>query len=60
MNSEKVKEKVNFDIALAQSLDIPGTPSFYLNGERIDFSEAKTEEEFLNLMREKVDAELNK
>ncbi len=58
MSSTDVKAKINFDVTIAKSLDIPGTPSFFLDGERIDFSSTKTEEEFLNLMREKINAKL--
>lgn len=58
MKSSEVKKKINFDMGLASYLDIPGTPSFFLDGERIDFSSATNEESFLNLIREKVDAKL--
>lgn len=54
-----VKKKISFDAGLSDSLDIPGTPSFFLDGERIDFSGTKNEEEFLNLMREKINAKLD-
>ena len=58
MNSSEVKKKINFDMNLGQSLDIPGTPSFYLDGERIDMSEISGEDGFLKAMREKIDAKL--
>ena len=58
MNSAEVKKKIAFDMGLGQSLNIPGTPSFYLDGERIDFSGISGEEDFLNLFREKIDAKL--
>ena len=58
MNSSEVKKKINFDMNLGQSLDIPGTPSFYLDGERIDTSEISGEDGFLKAMREKIDAKL--
>lgn len=58
MNSAEVKAKINFDMGLADDLDIPGTPSFYLDGERIDFSNVSGEDGFLNLFREKIDAKL--
>ncbi|MBR2659565.1 thioredoxin domain-containing protein [Candidatus Saccharibacteria bacterium] len=58
MNSSEVKKKINFDMGLGQSLDIPGTPSFYIDGERIDMSEISGEDGFLKLLREKIDAKL--
>lgn len=60
IKSEEVKNKLSFDAGISKSLDIPGTPAFYLDGERIDFSGTKNEEEFLNLFREKIDAKLAK
>lgn len=60
MKSEAVKKKINFDAGISKNLDIPGTPAFFIDGERIDFSNAKNEEEFLNIFREKIDAKLNK
>ena len=60
MKSEDVKNKLNFDAGISKGLDIPGTPAFYLDGERIDFSSAKNEEEFLNLFRDKINAKLGK
>lgn len=58
INSEAVKKKLKFDEKMANKIDAPGTPSLYLNGERIDFSNAEGEEGFMNLMREKVEARL--
>lgn len=60
MGSAEVKKKIAFDTGISAKLDIPGTPAFFLDGERIDFSGAKNEEDFLNLMREKIDAKLGK
>lgn len=58
MKGESVKKKLSFDAGISKSLDIPGTPAFYLDGERIDFSGTKNEEEFLDLFREKINAKL--
>ncbi len=58
ISSADVKAKINFDISLSKNLDIPGTPSFFIDGQRIDFSNTKNEEEFMALMREKIDAKL--
>ena len=60
MSSAEVKARVNFDMGLADDLDIPGTPSFFLNGERIDLTNVSTEDEFLKLFRSKIDEELKK
>lgn len=58
MGSAAVKAKIDFDTGLSEDLDIPGTPSFFLNGERIDLTNVSTEDEFMKLMREKIDAAL--
>ena len=58
MNSAEVKAKINFDMGLAEDLDIPGTPSFFLNGERIDISNISGEDAFMELMRSKIDEAL--
>lgn len=58
MGSAEVKAKIDFDTGLSENLDIPGTPSFFLNGERIDLTDISTEDAFLKLMREKIDAAL--
>ena len=55
MTSEAVKKKLNFDAELGNRVDIQGTPTFYLNGEKIDFSGAKGEDGFLAVFREKID-----
>lgn len=60
MSSAEVKKKIAFDTGISAKLDIPGTPAFFLDGERIDFSGAKNEEDFLNLMRERINAKLGK
>ena len=59
MKSEEVKKKVNFDTGISKDIDIPGTPAFFLDGERIDFSGAKTADDYLEIFREKIDAKLN-
>lgn len=58
--SKEVKRKIDFDMGIAKKLDVPGTPSLYLDGERIDFSEAGTEDKFLELVRSKIDEKLGK
>lgn len=58
MNSAEVKAKINFDMGIADGLDLPGTPSFYINGERIDLTNVSTEDAFMKLMREKINEAL--
>ena len=60
MTGEAVKKKIAFDTEISKNLDITGTPSFFLNGEKIDFSSAKGEDGFLNVFREKIDEALKK
>ncbi|MBQ9017192.1 thioredoxin domain-containing protein [Candidatus Saccharibacteria bacterium] len=55
MNSKEVQKKLKFDQDIANKIDVPGTPSLYLNGERLDYSSTKTEEEFLKFFHEKID-----
>ena len=57
MASSQVKKKLEFDQGLAERyIDVSGTPTFYLNGAKVDFSGASGEEGFLNVFREKIDA----
>ena len=60
MTSEAVKKKLSFDAEISKPLDITGTPSFFLDGEKIDFSGAKGEEGFLQVFRNKIDEKLEK
>ncbi|MBQ6127929.1 thioredoxin domain-containing protein [Candidatus Saccharibacteria bacterium] len=61
MTSEAVKKKINFDGTLGDRTGkIEGTPTFFLDGEKIDFSGASGEEGFLNVFREKIDEKLGK
>lgn len=55
MGSKAVQKKINFDQDIATKIDVPGTPSLYLNGERLDYSKTKTEEEFFKFLHEKID-----
>ena len=57
MSSAQVKKKLEFDQGLATKyIDVTGTPTFYLDGSKIDFSGAKGEDGFLSVFREKIDA----
>lgn len=57
MASARVKKKLEFDQGLAAKyIDVTGTPTFYLNGEKVDFSSAKGEDGFLDVFRGKIDA----
>ena len=59
MNGSNVKAKLDFDAGLSKGLEIPGTPSFYLDGELIQLNNVSTEDDFMNLFRGKIDAKLN-
>lgn len=58
MKSKNVQKKLSFDQDIATKIDVPGTPSLYFNGERIDYSSAKTEDEFFKVLHEKIDSSL--
>lgn len=58
MTSKDIKRKIDFDRGISEKINIPGTPSIYLNGKRIDFSGTNGEEEFLNLFRTKINERL--
>ena len=58
MEKPEIKKKLKFDQGLGDKIGVTGTPAIYLNGEKIDFSEAKTDEEFYTLMRNKINAVL--
>lgn len=55
MNSRAVNKKIKFDQDIADRIDVPGTPSLYLNGERLDYSSTKTEDEFFKFLHDKID-----
>lgn len=55
MGSKAVQKKINFDQDIATKIDVPGTPSLYLNGERLDYSNTKTEDGFFEFLHEKID-----
>ena len=42
--SNSVKEKINFDVALAQKAGLTATPSLYLNGKSVDLSNLSTKD----------------
>ena len=58
MSSKEVAKKIDFDMSIGKAINIPGTPALYLDGQWLDFSNAGTEEKFMNFMREKIDAKL--
>ena len=58
MNSQAVKDKISFDASLTKNLEIPGTPSFFLDGQLIELKNVSSEDDFMNLFRGKIDAKL--
>jgi protein-disulfide isomerase len=60
MSSRAVKQKIEFDTGLAKKAQINATPTIIIDGQNVDFSKVANEEEFLNLMRTKINAALKK
>jgi len=65
MNSEAVKKKIEFDRGIYEKVtaedgeDDQWTPMFYIDGELIDQRELSTDD-FMNLLRNKIDTQLKK
>ena len=57
MGSKEVAQKIKFDTALSERVGLEWTPSFYLDGELLDQRNITTSE-FMDLLREKIDAKL--
>lgn len=57
MGSKEVAQKIRFDAALSERVGLEWTPSFYLDGELLDQRNITTSE-FMDLLREKIDAKL--
>lgn len=55
MNSKSVQKKIKFDQDIGDRVEVPGTPSLYLNGERLDYSSTKTESDFFKFLHDKID-----
>ena len=39
--SENVSKKISFDMGIGKRIDLPGTPSFFVDGQRIDYGNEK-------------------
>ena len=57
MGSKEVAQKIKFDAALSERVGLEWTPSFYLDEELLDQRNITTSE-FMDLLREKIDAKL--
>lgn len=57
MGSKEVAQKIKFDAVLSERVGLEWTPSFYLDGELLDQRNITTSE-FMDLLREKIDAKL--
>ena len=73
--SEAVKDKISFDMGVAKRIDIQGTPAFYIDGqfikwgdagevvidgERISWDSTRAGDDFVELLKEIVEAKLRK
>lgn len=59
MGSANVKKKLDFDQGIATKvIDASATPTIYVGEEKIDMSQISGEEQFLNALREKINAGL--
>lgn len=43
VSSDEVTKKINFDVAIARTKEVTGTPAFFLNGEAIDHNNLEEE-----------------
>lgn len=59
-HNSNLKQKISFDMGAGDYIGVTGTPSLYLDGEKIDWSSASTKDAFLKLFREKIDAKLKR
>ena len=59
MASPAVSKKIAFDNGIANENEVPGTPSFYLDGERIDYSSTKTTDDAVAYIREQIQKKLD-
>ncbi|SDP42543.1 Protein-disulfide isomerase [Actinopolyspora xinjiangensis] len=58
MNSDQVQQRIDKDLADGQQAGVTGTPAFFLDGERVQFSQGGTSP--LQQLRDKLDGELAK
>lgn len=56
LSSPSITEKINFDTALAKKAGVEATPTFYLNGKKLESTDYGTEAKF----KEAIDAALKK
>lgn len=54
VDEEKHKEAVNRDTAEAESLGLPGTPAYVINGQHIDITQYGTVQTFMQKLKEEV------
>lgn len=60
MESKEVSAKIDFDIGLANKVNITATPAFYMDGEMLDWYENSSQTSFMEFMRKKIDEKLSK
>ncbi len=60
MESDEVSAKIDFDIKLGKKVKVAATPSFYMDGEVIEWYDNSTRDLFMNFMRDLIDEKLAK
>lgn len=60
LDSERVKKKINFDVSLANLSNVTATPTFFLNGEKLDSDKIVTENGFREIVKEALSESSNK
>lgn len=59
LGDSDIEKKITFDYNIGMKRDnVQATPAFYINGKNIDISGATGESSFLDLLREKIDEQL--
>lgn len=59
MTDARVEAKINFDYAIGSKVQkVNQTPSFFVNGVNVDFSQAQTQDQLKSLIEDKINEEL--
>jgi len=58
MASSRVSQKITFDYELGKRDGVTGTPSFHVDGERVEFPKSASVETMMSILRDKINAQL--